>query len=314
MKPGARIFVAGHRGLLGRALLRRLEREGCGDPLVRSRVELDLTQAALVHEFFETQRPEYVFVAAARVGGIQENESHPAELIHENLVIETAILEAAQRTDVSGLVLFGSTCMYPRSCQQPMREDHLWTGPLEPTSQAYAVAKLAGLELCRAYRKQHGRRFFMMVPPTLFGPHDHFEGESGHVVSQLLRRFHEASTKRLATVTVLGSGRPRREFLHCDDAADAAVFLMSSKADLDLVNVGWGEDTSITALAELIAKITGFEGEIVLDPSAPDGAPAKRLDVTRIRRLGWSPSIDLEAGLAATYAWLKGETSSATFS
>ena len=194
-----------------------------------------------------------------------------------------------------------------------MHEDHLWTGPLEPTSQAYAVAKLAGLELCRAYRKQHGRRFFMMVPPTLFGPHDHFEGESGHVVSQLLRRFHEAATKKLPTVTVLGSGRPRREFLHCDDAADAAVFLMSCKADLDVVNVGWGEDTSITALAELMANITGFEGEIVLDPSAPDGAPAKRLDVTRIRRLGWSPSIDLEAGLVATYEWLKGETSSAIF-
>jgi GDP-L-fucose synthase len=312
--PDARIFIAGHRGLLGRALVRRLERAGHTNLLLARREQLDLTCAEAVLSFFESSRPDYVFLAAARVGGIAENQRYPAEFIQTNLRIETSVLEAAHRTGVRGLVLFCSSCMYPRDCRQPMREGDLWSGPLEPTSRPYAVAKLSGLELCRAYRQQHGRRFFAMLPPTLYGPHDHFQGESGHVMPQLLRRFHEAVEGGLESVTVLGSGRPRREFLHCDDAADAAVFLMGHSEDLDLINVGWGRDIAIAELAELISEITGFDGRIAFDPGAPDGASVKRLDVSRMRTLGWEPSIDLRSGLAATYDWFKEGKSSLAYS
>lgn len=310
----AKIFVAGHRGLLGRALVRRLERDGHQKLLLVARDRLDLTHSEAVLSFFESTRPDYVFLAAARVGGIAENQRYPADFIQTNLRIETAILEAAHQTDVRGLVIFCSSCMYPRECRQPMRERDLWSGPLEPTSRPYAVAKLSGLELCRAYRQQYGRHFFAMLPATIYGPHDHFEGESGHVVPQLLRRFHEAVAAGHESVTVLGSGRPRREFLHCDDAADAAVFLMDRAQDLDVVNVGWGRDIAIAELAALIAEVTGFDGRIEFDRSAPDGAPLKRLDVSRIRALGWEPSIDLRTGLAATYDWFKEGKPSLTYS
>jgi GDP-L-fucose synthase len=314
LDPQARIFVAGHRGLLGRALVRRLELAGHGNLLLATREQLDLRQAEAVLQFFESNRPDYVFLAAGRVGGIAENQRYPADFIQTNLRIETAILEAAHRTAVRGLVLFGSSCMYPRDCRQPMREGDLWSGPLEPTSRPYAVAKLSGLELCRAYRRQHGHGFFTMVPATLYGPWDHFEGESGHVVPQLLRRFHEAVASGRKSVTVLGSGRPRREFLHCDDAADAALFLMGLDEDLDLVNAGWGRDIAVAELAELISEITGFDGRIAYDTEAPDGAAVKRLDASQLQELGWEPSIDLRSGLAATYDWFKEGKSSLTYS
>jgi GDP-L-fucose synthase len=297
-----RVFVAGHEGLLGRALVRALARRGEHDLLVARRRSLDLTQLAAVESFFADVRPDFVFLAAGRVGGIAENRRCPAELAHVNLALQTSVLEAARRTDVRGLLLFGSSCMYPRDCPQPMLESALGSGPLEPTSRAYASAKLAGVELCRAYRNQYQRRFFAMVPATLYGPHDHF-GPRGHVIPQLLARFHAARRRGAPSVCVLGSGRPRREFLHVDDAAEAAIFLMELDAELDVVNVSCGEDVSILELAELVREVVGFAGAIEFDPSQPDGAPRKLLDVSQLHALGFRARTPLRRGLEESYRW-----------
>lgn len=298
-----RIFVAGHRGLLGKALVRALERRGRHHVLTAPREMLDLTRQEAVERFFEQERPDYVLLAAGQVGGIAANRRFAADFIRTNLSIETNVLEMAHRTEVKGLVLFGSSCMYPREAPQPLREDMLLTGPMEPTSQAYAISKIAGVELCRAYRRQHGRRFFTMVPATLYGPHDHYDSERSHVIPALVSRFLAAREAGEKTVTVLGSGSPRREFLHCDDAADAAIFLLEKGTDLDIVNVGSGEEVSIAELAARIASLLRFEGKIVFDPSAPDGAPRKLLDSEHIRTLGWRPKIRLEEGLASALGW-----------
>jgi GDP-L-fucose synthase len=297
------VFVAGHRGLLGRALMRRLEAAGFARVLTADRAALDLTDGPAVRAFFERERPDYVLLAAARVGGIVANQRHPVDFLATNLAIELSVLAAADAVETKGLVLFGSSCMYPREAAQPMREDALYGGPLEPTSQAYAVSKLAGLELCRAYRREHGRLFFAMVPATLYGPYDHFGMERAHVIPALMTRFHQARVQGAPSVTVLGSGRPLREFLHCDDAADAALFLLGCREELDLINAGSGDEVSIGELAREIASVVGYRGEIRFDPSAPDGAPRKLLDSAALRALGWKPRVMLPDGLREAYQW-----------
>lgn len=299
----ARIFVAGHRGLLGRALVRRLESAGFAHILTAERATLDLRDSAAVRRFFERERPEHVLLAAARVGGIVANQRHPIEFLETNLAIELAVIGAADAVEAKGLVLFGSTCMYPRDAEQPMRVESLYHGPLEPTSQAYAVAKLAGVELCRSYRRERGRRFFTMVPATLYGPHDHFGMERAHVIPALLTRFRDAERAGTPVVTVLGSGRARREFLHVDDAADAALFLLGHDEALDVIHVGSGDEISIADLAREIARVVGYEGRIEHDLSAPDGAPRKLLDSSAIRALGWKPAVPLADGLRSAYDW-----------
>lgn len=304
MERSAPVFVAGHRGLLGRALVRRLRARG--NPLVlASHDTLELTDPEAVRAFFRRERPAYVFLAAARVGGIVANQREPVPFLRTNLEIELAVLGAAHETDVQGLVLFGSSCMYPREAPQPIREGSLHGGPLETTSRPYAVSKLAGVELCRAYRAQHGRRFFSLVPATLYGAYDHFGSPRAHVIPALMERFHRAREQGDAFATVLGSGRAYREFLHCDDAADASLHAMDSEAELDVVNAGSGEEVSIADLAQRIAKVVDYPGEIRFDPSAPDGAPRKCLDSGALRALGWTPRIALDEGLERTYAWYR---------
>jgi GDP-L-fucose synthase len=302
MHPDAKIFVAGHRGQLGRALVRALRERGFARLLLLARDELDLRDARAVEARLRAERPDHVFLAAASVGGIAENQRTPADLIRDNLCIETAVIEAARLADVQSLLLFGSSCMYPREARQPISEESLWSGALEPTSRAYATAKLAGVELCRAYRAQHGCRFHVLVPATLYGPDDHFGAERAHVIPALIARFASAVRTRAAAVTLLGSGRARREFLHADDAARAALCLMEAEAPPDLVNAGSGEEVSIAELAERIARVTGFAGEIRFDAAAPDGAPRKLLDSSRIQSLGWAPRIALERGLREAHA------------
>ena len=297
MDRAAKIFVAGHRGQLGRALLRALRARGFDNLLLTSRAELDLRDARAVDARFRSERPEHVLLAAASVGGIAENQRVPADLIRDNLLIETSVIEAAHRARVKSLLLFGSSCMYPREAPQPLREATLWTGALEPTSRAYATAKLAGVELCRAYRAQHGARFHAMVPATLYGPEDHFGAERAHVIPALIARFATAVREGARAVRLLGSGRALREFLHVDDAAEAALCLMQADSPPELANAGSGEEISIRALAERIARIAGFDGELAFDADAPDGAPRKLLESSRLRQLGWSPRIPLERGL-----------------
>ncbi len=303
MDRTSRIFVAGHRGLVGSALVRRLQADGYGPVILRTRAELDLTDRDRVEAFFRAERPEYVFLAAARVGGIRANAARPADFIRENLLIETSVIHAAFLSGVKRLLFFGSACLYPRECPQPMKEEHLLTGPLEPTSGAYAAAKLAGLALCRAYNRQHGTQFFTVIPATLYGPHDDFDPETGHVLSALLRRFHDGRSE--PSVTVWGSGRPVREFLYVDDLADACLLLMNREGPLpeEPLNLGTGEGVAVRDLAETIRSVVGFPGAIRYDPTQPDGAPAKVLDVSRARALGWSPRTPLREGIRRTYEW-----------
>jgi GDP-L-fucose synthase len=303
MRDSSRIYVAGHRGLVGSALVRRLKADGYSNLLLRTRAELDLTRAADVEAFFLQERPEYVFLAAARVGGIRANAARPAEFLRENLQIQTSVIHAAFLSGVRRLLFFGSACIYPRDCPQPMKEDYLFTGPVEPTSEGYAAAKIAGLALCNAYNRQHGTQFLTLIPATLYGPHDNFDLETGHVLSALLRRFHEA--RRSPSVTVWGSGRPVREFLYVDDLADACLFAMNLPDPLPAgpFNVGTGEGVSIGDLARTIQSIVGFGGAIRFDPAQPDGAPAKVLDVSRARGLGWAARTPLHEGIRRTYEW-----------
>ena len=299
------IFIAGHQGLLGRALVRALGAAGYEKLLQVPRSDVDLTRQSDVEALFRRERPAYVFLAAGRVGGIVANQKSPADFIYENLAIQSAVLSAAHEFGVEGLCFFGSSCMYPRDLEC-IREDDLGTGVIEPTSRAYATAKISGVELCRAYRAQHGRRFFTLVPATLYGAHDHFGSDRAHVVPALIERFHAAARSGAESVTVLGTGRAKREFSFVDDAADAAIFCMQSGADLDLLNAGSGEEISIGDLARLIARVVGYAGEIRFDSDATDGAPRKLLDSDRLRALGWQPRTTLAEGLERTYAWYVG--------
>ncbi len=299
---GRRVFVAGHRGMVGAALLRRLADESC-QLLTVGREALDLRRQAETEAWFEAQRPEVVILAAARVGGILANDSRPAEFLYDNLAIETNVIEAARRVGVAKLLLLGSSCIYPRLAEQPMAESALLGGPLEPTNQWYAVAKIAGIKLCQAYRRQHGADFIAAMPTNLYGPGDNFDLESSHVIPALMRKLHDAKRGGQATVEVWGSGAPRREFLHVDDCADALVHLLCHYSGEAHVNVGSGKDLTIAELAALIAEVVAFEGALAYDPGKPDGAPRKLLDVGALTTLGWQPRIDLRDGLRQTYDW-----------
>ena len=303
MNRSARIFVAGHRGLVGSAIVRRLQAEGCSNLLLRSRAELDLRDQAAVERFFAAERPELVYLAAAKVGGIQANDSYPADFIRDNLLIQTNVIDAAYRHSTRKLLFLGSSCIYPKHAPQPMPESCLLTGPLEPTNEWYAVAKIAGVKMCQAYRRQYGFSAICVMPTNMYGPGDNFDLQSSHVLPALLRKFHEAKQRQEQQVVVWGTGTPRREFLHVDDLADACVYLMERYDSAEPLNVGWGEDIAIGELASLVAEVIGFTGSLRFDTSKPDGTPRKLLDVTRLRALGWAPKIPLRQGMAATYVW-----------
>jgi GDP-L-fucose synthase len=308
MEQSARIFVAGHRGLVGSAIVRKLLDSGFANLILRTRAELDLCDAAAVRRFFDAEKPEYVFLAAAKVGGILANSSRPAEFIGENLAIELNVIDAAYRCGVRKLQFLGSSCIYPKLAPQPMREEHLLTGPLEPTNEWYAVAKIAGIKLAQAYRKQYGFRAISLMPTNLYGPDDNFDLETSHVLAALIRKFHDAKRSGTPEVTIWGTGTPRREFLHVDDLADAALFLMLNYDDPEIINVGTGQDVTIRELAEIIAEIAGYSGRLTFDPSKPDGTPRKLLDVNRLHALGWQAKTKLGEGIAATYHWYQRHT------
>jgi GDP-L-fucose synthase len=303
MDREAKIYVAGHRGLAGSAITRALRAAGCERLLLRTREELDLTNRDAVERFFAAERPEYVFLAAAKVGGILANSTHPADFIRENLLIQTHVIDAAYRHDVKKLLFLGSSCIYPRSAPQPMPESCLLTGALEPTNSAYAIAKIAGIEMCEAYRRQFGFDCLSLMPTNLYGPGDNFDLQNSHVLAALVRKFHEAKHNAQPEVIVWGTGTPRREFLHADDLADAALFLMQRPTEHTLVNVGVGQDISIRELAELICDVVGFQGQIRFDPAMPDGPPRKLLDVTRLHSLGWRARTTLREGIDSTLNW-----------
>jgi GDP-L-fucose synthase len=298
-----KIYVAGHTGLAGSAIVRRLRALGCANPITRSHRELDLRDQRQVEQFFDVERPQIVFLAAARVGGIHANSARPAEFIGQNLLIQTHVIDACHRYGTRKLVFLGSSCIYPRLARQPMDEAQLLTGPLEPTNEWYAIAKIAGLKMCQAYRRQFGLDAITLMPTNLYGPGDNFSREDSHVLPALIRRFHDARVAKLPTVELWGSGTPRREFLHADDFADAAVFLMERYSDEAPINVGRGDDVTILELARTIREVVGFEGELVFDRSKPDGAPRKLLDISRLRALGWSTRIELREGIEQTYRW-----------
>jgi GDP-L-fucose synthase len=299
----SRVFVAGHRGLVGSAIVRRLEGLGCRDLIVRSRAELDLSDQTAVEHFFREHRPEFVFLAAAKVGGILANATRPAEFLHDNLAIQTNVIHAAWAQGARKLLFLGSSCIYPKLAPQPIKEEYLLTGPLEATNEAYAIAKIAGLKLAAAYHTQYGFSAISLMPTNLYGPGDNFDLETSHVLPAMIRRFHEAKISGALAVTLWGTGTPRREFLHVDDLSDAARFLMENYDSPDLLNVGVGEDLTIAELAALVARIVGYSGRIVFDASRPDGTPRKLLDVSRIHALGWRARIPLEQGIASTYEW-----------
>ena len=303
LDPSSRIYIAGHRGMVGSAIWRALEARGFRNLIGRTSSELDLTDRQRVMEFMQAERPDVVIDAAARVGGIQANNTYPAEFLSENLQIQTNLMDAANTVDVDRLLFLGSSCIYPKFAAQPIREDSLLTGALEPTNDAYAIAKIAGIMHVQASRRQFGRHWISAMPTNLYGPGDNFHPEHSHVLPALIRRFHEAKLANAPEVVLWGSGTPRREFLHVDDLARACIFLLEHYDSPDTINVGVGEDISILELAELVAEIVGYQGKIVLDPSKPDGTPRKLLDVSRTRELGWQPEIGLRQGIASTYDW-----------
>lgn len=303
MTPDASIFVAGHRGLVGSAIVRRLQAAGFTQMILRDHRELDLTNQAAVDSFFAAARPQFVFLAAARVGGILANDTYPAEFLRDNLAIQTNVIDAAHRHGTRKLLFLGSSCIYPRAAVQPMTEDCLLTGPLEPTNEWYAIAKIAGLKMCQAYRRQYGFQAIAAMPTNLYGPGDNFSLKDSHVLPALIRKFHEAKERDAPSVEVWGTGRPRREFLHVDDLADACLFLMLNRDDEQWINVGWGKDETIAELAATISRVVGFRGTVRFDESKPDGTPRKLLDVSRLSALGWSPRIALEEGIRTTYQW-----------
>lgn len=308
----ARIFLAGHGGLVGSAIVRRLQRAGYKDLITRTHAQLDLTEQSAVRAFFATERPDYVFIAAAKVGGIHANNRYPAEFIYQNLMIAANVIDASWRNQVRRLLFLGSSCIYPRLAEQPMREDALLTGALEPTNEPYAVAKIAGIKLCESYNRQYGTDYRVAMPTSIYGPGDNFRIEQSHVIPALLRRMHEAKVSGTARIDIWGTGNARREFMHVDELADACLYLMCLDRDiyaantrpmLSHLNVGTGEEVTIRELAELMALVVGFTGEIYFDTSKPDGAPRKLLDTTKLAQLGWRPSIRLREGLESTYQW-----------
>jgi GDP-L-fucose synthase len=302
MAKNARIFVAGHRGMVGSALVRRLANAGYRNIVTRTRAHLDLTDQGGVNLFFEEQQIDVVLLAAARVGGIYANSTMPASFIYENLAIETNVIHAACRWNVSKLVFFGSSCIYPKACPQPIKEEYLLTSALEPTNEAYAIAKIAGLKMCEAYNAQYGTKFVSLMPTNLYGPNDNYDLQSSHVLPALIRKAHEAKVRGASSLEVWGSGTPRREFLHVDDLADAATFLMEGDVADGVFNVGMGDDLTIRDLAETVCRVVGFEGELVFDATKPDGTPRKLLDVSKLEQMGWKATIALEDGIRATYA------------
>ena len=309
---GSKVYVAGHRGMAGSAIVRRLQAQGCINLITRTHAELDLTRQEDVFRFFQEQRPEYVFLAAAKVGGILANNTLPAEFIYQNLAIQTNVIGAAQQVGVKRLLFLGSSCIYPRDCPQPIKEEYMLTGELEATNRPYALAKLAGIEMCWAFNRQYGTNYLAAMPTNLYGPNDNYDLKSSHVLPALLRKMHEARERAAKEVEVWGTGTVRREFLHADDMADACVFLLSLPSEIHeeivrsetvapLLNVGCGVDLTVRELAELIKDVVGFEGRLVFDSSKPDGTPRKLLDVSRMKRLGWQASISLRQGLEAVY-------------
>jgi GDP-L-fucose synthase len=302
MLPDSRIYVAGHHGLAGSAIWRELERRGFANRIGRRQRELDLADTSAVDAFFAAERPEYVFLAAAKVGGIKANSDFPGDFLFRNLLIQNNVIDAARRHGVRKLLFLGSSCIYPKLAPQPLREEYLLTGPLEPTNEPYAVAKIAGIKLCQAYRRQHGCDFIAAMPTNLYGPGDNYDPQASHVVAALVRRFHEARVAGLAAVDCWGTGSPLRELLHSDDLGRALVFLMEEYSDERIINVGSGTELTIRELAELVARVLGYLGEIRWDSSKPDGTPRKFLDSSRLRSLGWSPRVGLEEGIREVYA------------
>ncbi len=303
MEHDARIYVAGHRGLVGSAVVRALSRRGFSDIVTRTRAELDLTRQAEVESFFEEVKPDYVFLSAAKVGGIHANNAYPADFIYENLAIETNIILSAFRNEVRKLLFLGSSCIYPKLAAQPMKETCLLTGELEPTNAPYAVAKIAGIVMCQSFNRQYGTRFISGMPTNLYGPGDNFDLENSHVIPALIRKFHDAKVAGSPGVVVWGTGQARREFLHVDDLAEACVFLMEHYESDEVINIGSGEDLTIGELAVLVKEAVGYDGKVEYDPSRPDGTPRKLLDVSRIHALGWRHRIGLAEGLKDTYRW-----------
>ena len=305
MKPDAKIFVAGHRGLVGGAILRRLQAAGFTNLLGRSSRQLDLRDQRAAARFFRREQPDYVFLAAARVGGIRANSTFPAQFIYDNLMIEANVIHQAYLHGVKKLLFLGSSCIYPKFAPQPMKEEYLLDGKLEPTNEPYAVAKIAGIKMCQAYNRQYGTCFISVMPTNLYGPGDNFDLLDSHVIPALMRRFHLARMSGSPEVAVWGSGAPRREFLYVDDLAEACLFLMAHYQESAIINVGVGRDLTIRELAEMMARVTGFNGSLSFDPSQPDGTPRKLLDVSRLTALGWQAKVPLEAGLRRTYQWFR---------
>jgi len=305
LTTASRIYVAGHRGLVGSAVVRALHQQGHTNLVLRTHRELDLTDQRAVREFFESERPEAVIMAAARVGGIHANNSQPALFIRDNLLIQDNVIDAAHRSGVAKFVFLGSSCIYPKLAPQPIKEDYLLTGPLEPTNEWYAIAKIAGVKMCQAYRREFGFNAISLMPTNLYGPGDNFDLQNSHVLPALIRRFHEAKVRGDESVTIWGTGTPRREFLHVDDLADAVLYLLRSYEAEAIVNIGWGEDVTIRELAELVMSAIGYSGRLVFDANKPDGTPRKLLDVSRLTSLGWQARIPLKSGIERTYAWFK---------
>lgn len=301
MESTSKIYIAGHRGLVGSAIVRRLKKAGHKNLILKTHAELDLLRQADVERFFASEKPEYVVLAAARVGGIHANNTYPAEFIYQNMMMEANIIHAAWQNDVKKLLFLGSSCIYPKLAPQPMREEYLLSGALEPTNEAYAVAKIAGIKLTEFYNKQYGVNFIAAMPTNLYGPGDNYDLQNSHVLPALIRKFHEAKESGAPTVEIWGSGKPRREFLFVDDLADACYFLLLNYNERPFVNVGTGKDISIAELAALVGEITGFDGELTFNSAKPDGTPRKLLDVSRLAQLGWSPSVSLRQGIRMTY-------------
>ena len=307
----SRIFVAGHRGLVGSAVVRALEAQGYRNLLLRSRAELDLTDQRQVRGFFEDTRPQAVIMAAARVGGIHANDSRPAEFIRDNLLIQDNVIDSAHRTGVGKFVFLGSSCIYPKLAPQPIKEEYLLSGPREPTNEWYAIAKIAGVKMCQALRRQYGFKAISLMPTNLYGPGDSFDLQNSHVLPALMRKVHEAKMRGDADVVVWGTGTPRREFLHVDDLADAILHLLRTYDDEAIVNIGWGEDVTIRELAELVVSVIDYRGRLTFDTSKPDGTPRKLLDVGRLSALGWAPKIPLRSGIEQTYRWFRAHSADA---
>lgn len=305
MNKNSKIYVAGHRGLVGSAIVRNLQSKGYTNIITRTHSELDLTDQQAVRRFFEEEKPEYVFLAAAKVGGIHANNTYPADFIYDNLMIECNVIKAAHDFNVKKLLFLGSSCIYPKMAPQPIKEEYLLSGYLEPTNEAYAIAKIAGLKMCQYFKKQYGDNFISCMPTNLYGPNDNFDLQNSHVLPALIRKFHEAKVENKPYVEVWGTGTPRREFLYVDDMADACVFLMENYDGEETVNIGTGEDVTIKELAEIIKEVVGYEGELNFDTSKPDGTPRKLLDVSKLNELGWKYRVSLKEGIIKSYEWYK---------